>query len=79
MGISQRWQMEGFFFHTERETTIPTAVATSTSTAIPTARKALNSTVLCIITSSSDSMSTSHGNNGSDGYNTDKNQGQHQV
>jgi hypothetical protein len=68
MGISQRWQREGLFFHTGRETTIPIAVATSTATAIPTARKALNSTLLCIITSSSDGMSTSHGNNGSDGY-----------
>jgi hypothetical protein len=38
-------------FHNERETTIPTAVTTSTATTIPTARKAVNSIeVLCIIT-----------------------------
>jgi hypothetical protein len=58
-------QREGLFFHSERETAIPTAVITSmsastaTSSAIPTTRKVLSSIdVLCIITSSSDGTST---------------------
>jgi hypothetical protein len=52
MGISQSWQRDRLFFHSKKETTIPTAVAASTATTIPTARKALNSIeVLCIITS----------------------------